>query len=83
MATISFNIPDPVMPRVVDALCGAYNYRDTLPGGAPNPLTRQQFAREQVRLFIQAAVRAWEARLAGDAAAQAAQDKAIAEVSIL
>lgn len=82
MATISFTIPDAVMPRVIDALCGAYGYRDLLPGGVPNPLSRPQYAREQVRLFIQAAVRAWEAQQASDAAASAARDKAIAEVTV-
>jgi hypothetical protein len=82
MATISFTIPDAAMPRVIDALCGAYDYRDTVPGGGPNPLTRPQFAREQVRNFIRAAVAAWEAQQAGDAAAAAARAKADTEVPI-
>lgn len=82
MAQISFTIPDGAMPRVVDALCGAYGYRDTAPSGGPNPQTRPQFAREQVRNFIRAAVLAWEAQRAGEVAATTAREKADAEVPI-
>lgn len=82
MAQFTFTVPDAQLARVVDALCGAYGYQPLLPDNIPNPQTRQQFAREQVRRFMQAAVVAWEARIAGDDAAEVARTKAQQEVTI-
>lgn len=82
MAQLTFTIPDAQMARVIDALCGAYGYRTETSPGVPNPQTRPQFAREQVRNFIASAVRAWEGRQAGESASQQAMAKADQEVSV-
>lgn len=73
MATISFNIPDAAMPRVIDAFATAYQYQATVPnpngeGTVPNPQTKAQFARQRILSYIQEVVRAAEASAAVEAA---------------
>jgi hypothetical protein len=76
MAQISLTIPDDVLPRVIEALC--------VDGQRPDdsPLTRAQFARQQIITYVRSVVRQHEARVAREAAAAAADAKADSEVVI-
>jgi hypothetical protein len=49
MAQLIFNIPDERMQELVDAW--ALGYQPTI-NGSPNPQTKQQYAKEQIRLVI-------------------------------
>ena len=62
MATISFNIPDADMPRIVDAFASEYNYTDDV------GMTRSQFARHQIIEHVRRTVLAAEAKEAEEAA---------------
>ena len=76
MATVSFTIPDAVMPRVTDAFVAVYGYSSTLPNGDPNPETQVQFARRMVREYVRNVLAAFEAGSAGETASVAADQKA-------
>jgi len=80
MATITFNLPDPALPRLVDAICAKFGYRSTLEGGAPNPETRGQFALRIVRETMKGWVKEYEATNAAQNAASSA--RAAAEASV-
>lgn len=56
MATISITIPNPVVNRVIDAMCNIYSYQPII-NGQPNPITKQEFARLQLIKFMKEAVR--------------------------
>jgi regulator of protease activity HflC (stomatin/prohibitin superfamily) len=82
---LTFQIPDPVAPRVVDAICTNFNYQDTKQEGE----TRPEFAKRMIRQWIKSQVSFHEVqkaqgdaqeqiRLAGEAAAQ----KAEAEIEV-
>jgi hypothetical protein len=55
---IQINVPDAVVPEMVDALCQRYGYQATLPdpnvsgGTIPNPETRAQFAKRQISVWL-------------------------------
>lgn len=65
MPTISATLTDAGYSRVVDALCGLFNYPgDTLPDGTPNPVTPGQFAQQCVATYLRESVLTWESHLA-------------------
>lgn len=81
MATITLNIPDGVMPRVVDALCSDY------PGGfldqANQPtITRAQYAKQKIGGWILDAVEAYEGDAAVNQARVTARNQTRTEISI-
>lgn len=49
MATISFNIKDTIITELEEALCHQGGYQEFLENGTPNPDTKSQFARKQVK----------------------------------
>lgn len=55
MALISLNIPDAILPRVVNAL--TFDYQPFLDNGSPNPLTKNQYAKQQIIKFIKNRIR--------------------------
>jgi hypothetical protein len=64
MATLRFNIPDADMPRVLNAW--GVNWSDQVLDEstgqtAPNPQTKQAFARQEIRKMIAERVRSYEA----------------------
>lgn len=59
--TFTFDTGSQAIGDIVDAVCQLYGYQDTI-DGLPNPQTRAQFAREQVRQFIISAVKGKQAR---------------------
>lgn len=82
MTQITLNIPDAVLPRVINGISRQYEYRDTLPDGTPNPETRAQFARRQVILWVKRTVRQAEVEAAREAAEIEAGETADEEVVI-
>jgi hypothetical protein len=76
MAVITLTIPDEVLPRVIEALCVDCERP------ADSPLTRAQFARQQIIQYVRSVVRQHEARIAREAAAAAADAKADSEITI-
>jgi hypothetical protein len=71
MAQIQLNIPDEVMPRVIDGLCeeGSYDrYVSHLPEGE-TALTRPQFAKQMIMRFVKNSV----VRAEGEAASRVAR----------
>lgn len=74
MAQITINIPDAVAPRVINAFAKQYLYSPTLPDGVtPNPETKQEFAKRQVKEFIKRTVRQAEVESAKLTAQQTAE----------
>jgi len=75
MAQIIFNIPDAVLPRVVDAVSLAFNYLPTLLSGGPNPETKGAFTKRMIANEIKKWVAVQEGRVADDAAQANAQSQ--------
>jgi hypothetical protein len=71
MANLTFNIPDADMPRVIKAWGEGWQEEVMTPGTPgdpesqptwnPNPQTKAQFAKEQIRRLISDRVRQYEA----------------------
>ncbi len=76
MATVSVNIPDGVLPRVLDAFTAAYSYDADKDG------TKAAFAQKQVANFIMETVRSNEATKAANKALKDAATKANTEIVI-
>ena len=66
MADITITIPNPVLPRVVDAIATEYGYQANIPDVGnpgqfiPNPETKNQFAKKQVIEFLKRTVKTAE-----------------------
>lgn len=58
MAQIVLNIPDAILPRVVNAL--TFDYQPILEDGTPNPQTRNQYAKQVIINFIKNRIRQLE-----------------------
>ncbi len=76
MATININIPDAVLPRVLDAFATAYNYNAEKDGA------RAAFVKAQIARFVTEVVRANEAEVAVNSARNAASAKSNTEIVI-
>jgi len=76
MAKIDINIPDAVLPRVLDAFAAAYGYNAEKDG------TKAEFAKAQVVRFVMEIVRANEVEVVVSTARKAAVTKAEKEVVI-
>lgn len=63
MATMTINIPDAQLSKVVDGMCINYNY-EPLINGLPNPETKAVFARRMLIELLKRAVAAGEAKTA-------------------
>lgn len=72
MAQINLNIPDPILPRVLNAFAKQYKYSPTLEDGSPNPETKQQHAKRRIVEFIKRTVREAEVEDAKNTAAASA-----------
>lgn len=89
MAQIPVDIPDALMVRARDALCGTYGYQAQIPNPAvppnppmiPNPQTKAQFAKAQIAKFVQRTVQEWEVQLDVKAANVASRARVEAETS--
>jgi hypothetical protein len=80
MAQITINIPDGVLPRVIDAL--AIDYSPTLPDGTPNPMTKNQYAKKQVLDFVKERVKRVEAQIAREEAERQAKESVDEDVQL-
>jgi hypothetical protein len=76
MATITLNVPDAVLPRVVEALC-VYGQRPD-----DSPEARGVFAKGVVVAFVRHVTMAHEAQQAAESARAAAEARAAADVTI-
>jgi hypothetical protein len=76
MAIIQLTIPDAVLPRVIDALCANGQRPDD------SPLTRAQFARQQIITYVTRVVRQYEAQQAAEAARATADAVAASQIVI-
>lgn len=81
MATITLNIPDAQLNRVVNGLATLYGYQATV-NGEPNPQTKAQFAKAQILRFVKESVKAVEANADAEAARTAAVTKAETEITL-
>lgn len=77
MATIpSITIPDTQIQRVIDAFAAEFGYQSTITNAdgttSPNPVTKAQFAKQQLIAYIKQITRNYEAN---QAAATARQSK--------
>ncbi len=83
MAQIIINIPNAVVNRVVNGLCGQFGYNEYLEDGVtPNPETPAQFAKQVVVQFVKNGVKAWEASQAAEQARLAALQAAEEEIEV-
>lgn len=80
MANITIQIPDAMMPRVVEAFTKQFNYQDQVldqanPGAMiANPETKNQFTQRQIRDYIKNTVGMQEGLAASAAAAEKARN---------
>ena len=75
--TISFNIPDTVKDRVIDGICGQYEYDKYLSETSDSPvLTKAQFSKKKIINFIKSTVIAYERKLAEENKEQQITDAA-------
>ena len=64
MPSITIDVPSSSdLTRVVDAICGTYNYQANIPnngGTVPNPETKNQYSKRMVAEFLKKLTRTWE-----------------------
>lgn len=80
MATITINIADTDLTRVITAISGVFNYQpiltDTLGNKTPNPETPAQFARRMIVTDVKSWVKTYESTQAAESARAAANTAA-------
>lgn len=77
-ADITITVPDALLPRVVDGLCGAFNY-DMNHSTSPVDETRGQFSQRMAKGMVRQAVINYEAGVVFKNA-QTASDAAIGQI---
>lgn len=87
MATITFTIPDAVLPRIIAAVTTVYKYESTLIDDVtgepyPNPETKAAFTKRMVIEFLKNIVKQHEVVQAAVIASAAAEDAVNTEVTI-
>lgn len=75
MATITLNIPNAVLPRVIDGICNQHNYQAEVISTdnnkteyVPNPETKAVFAKRMIIEYCKSAVKNYEAELVANTA---------------
>jgi hypothetical protein len=68
MADLTITVPDPIAPRLLDAIAGKHGYN---PAGGQ---TKKQFAERQMKLWLRDQLETYEAGLAQERARQEAID---------
>lgn len=64
MASITINIPDQVLNRVINGFCERHGYMPLLENGEPNPQTKAQFAKSKIIEYVKRSVIEAEANTA-------------------
>lgn len=64
MASITITIPDDQVDRVVNAICERFNYDQYVADGGT--LSRPQFAKRRIAIWIRGLVTTWEMRAVQD-----------------
>lgn len=80
MATITINIPDAVLQRVLDGYAHTHGYQPTLENGTTE--TKAQFARRKIIEHIKSSVRKAEVEQAYNNAVTEAAQKAESEINL-
>ena len=66
MATISFTIPDELLPRIIAGMCGLHNYPTEIQNPdnpdemIPNPESKSNFVKKIIKKRIKRDVLEWE-----------------------
>jgi len=81
MASVTITIPDPVVTRVLTAICANHGYQATI-DGSPNPETKAQAVKRYVKEWAMAHVEAYEAKEAAEEARLAAIAAAKNDITI-
>jgi hypothetical protein len=87
MADVTISIPNPQIPRIRAAFAAAYNYQPTIPDPnnpgqtIPNPVSIDQFVKQQVIRYVKTIVREHEAHIA-DATARATVETDVEGINI-
>lgn len=76
MAQITINIPNAIVPRVLEGFCSNQGYSPILDSGEPNPETQTQFVKRKIIEYVKNAVRADEIEKARNIAATKASQEA-------
>jgi hypothetical protein len=86
MAILSVTVPDAIAVRVLNAVAYYNGYTDMVwdmdGNQSPNPVTKAQFAKDVIKIFIKNVVVAYEAMKAAEDARQAATDAANSQITI-
>lgn len=82
MANITIQIPDNLLPRVVNGLATFYGYKDTLEDGTPNTQTKGQFAKAQLIEHIKHCVKQVETDEAVNTARLAKQTEVESSITL-
>jgi hypothetical protein len=82
MAQVIVDVPDAVLPRVLDAFAATFGYQATLPSGAPNPQTRAQFAKQRLAAYVKQVTVAYEATRDAEAARQTSTQTANTDIAV-
>lgn len=59
MAEIKLTVPDAQLDRVRNAFCAVNGYQDTI-DGQPNPVSKNQFLKQQLMAFVKSTVKSYE-----------------------
>lgn len=81
MATITLTIPDGIIQRVIDGVCLANNYQDTI-NGVPNTETKAQFAKRMLKEQTIRWIKQAEVIAASNAAAETASGNVDSTITI-
>lgn len=81
MAVISINIPDNLLPRVINGLASFYGYQAEI-DGQPNPQTKGQFAKKQLIAHIIHCIKTVETDEAVNAARLAKQAEVESNITL-
>lgn len=82
MATLSFSIPDVILPEAIEAFCNSYGYHATIPDPdhpgqtIPNPVTPGQFTQQCIINYGKEVVKGYQARVAAETARTTAANTA-------
>lgn len=83
---VTFDIPEGIKNRVLDAVCSSHDYRATVKDAngldIPNPVTKGQFVKGVIIAYLKATVSSYEQDVAVVSARDAAKTKADSEITI-
>ena len=87
MAELTITVPDALVQRVLDGVCGQCGYQSIIYDQAtqadiPNPESKVNFSTRMIREYVKSNVLAWEAKSAAEVARQAAIDSVNTDIQL-